>query len=157
VAWTALPLAPPRPQIVGGTASPIVPVAASTAPAAETQPRVATADLEEYLLAHQPYSDTSAMRGWAIRSAPPGFRIVGELTRTLGGKPGVGHIVLSDGLAAISVFIEPAKQPARAPGLVRQGAINIYMRPLGDYWVTVVGEAPAESVKYVADAVDFRK
>ena len=82
-----------------------------------------------------------------------------ELLRTLGGTSGVGHIVLSDGLAAVSVFIQPAKskQPALQPGLVRQGAINVYTRPVGEHWVTVVGEAPPESVKYVADAVEYRK
>jgi sigma-E factor negative regulatory protein RseB len=98
-----------------------------------------------------------AKAGWVVRAAPPGFRTVNELTRRLGGTSGVGQIVLSDGLAAISVFIEPAKEPAPRSGLARQGAINIYMRPLGNHWITVVGEAPAESVKYVADAVEFRK
>jgi len=97
--------------------------------------------------------------GWTLRSRPPGFRTVTELVRTLGGTSGVGHMVLSDGLAAISVFIEPGenKRPAPHPGLVRQGAINVYVRPVGNYWVTVVGEAPPESVKYVADAVEYRK
>lgn len=97
--------------------------------------------------------------GWTIKSMPPGFRTVAELTRTLGGTSGVGHFVVSDGLAAVSVFIEPAasKQRTPQPGLVRQGAINVYMRPVGGYWVTVVGETPAESVKYIADAVEYRK
>jgi negative regulator of sigma E activity len=31
------------------------------------------------------------------------------------------------------------------------------MRPVGDHWITVVGEAPPESVKYIADAVEYRK
>jgi sigma-E factor negative regulatory protein RseB len=100
-----------------------------------------------------------AEAGWSVRSRPAGFRTVAELMRTMGGTSGVGHMVLSDGLAAISVFIEPAthKQPAPQPGLVRQGAINVYVRPVGSYWVTVVGEAPPESVKYVANAVEYRK
>lgn len=100
-----------------------------------------------------------AESGWTIRSKPPGFRTIAELIRTVGGTEGVGHIVLSDGLAAISVFIEPAtsKRPAPHAGLARQGAINVYVRPVGDYWVTVVGEAPAESVKYVANAVEYHK
>jgi sigma-E factor negative regulatory protein RseB len=57
------------------------------------------------------------------------------------------------------VFIEPAasKQPPPQAGLMRQGAINVYMRLVGSYWVTVVGEAPAESVKYIANAVEYRK
>jgi len=100
-----------------------------------------------------------AEAGWTIRSTPPGFRTVTELLRTLGGTSGVGHIVLSDGLAAVSVFIQPvkSKQAASQPGLVRQGAINVYTRPVGDHWITVVGEAPPESVKYIADAVEYRK
>jgi sigma-E factor negative regulatory protein RseB len=100
-----------------------------------------------------------AESGWTMRSKPPGFRTVAELMRTVGGTGGVGHIVLSDGLAAISVFIEPAsnKRPAPQAGLARQGAINVYIRPVGSYWVTVVGEAPAESVKYVANAVEYHK
>ena len=100
-----------------------------------------------------------AEAGWTIRSKPPGFRTVAELIRTVGGTGGVGHIVLSDGLAAISVFIEPAtnKRPMPQGGLVRQGAINVYTRPVGNHWVTVVGEAPAESVKYIANAVEYHK
>ena len=100
-----------------------------------------------------------AQAGWTIRSKPPGFRTVAELMRTLGGNSGVGHIVLSDGLAAVSVFIEPmsSKHPAPQPGLVRQGVINVYMRPVGNYWVTAVGEAPPESVKYIANAVEYRR
>ena len=100
-----------------------------------------------------------AEAGWSIRAKPPGFRTITELVRTLGGTSGVGHIVLSDGLAAVSVFIEPAagKQPAPQPGLVRQGATNVYVRPVGNHWITVVGEAPAESVKYIANAVEYRK
>ena len=100
-----------------------------------------------------------AESGWTIRSSPPGFRTVTELLRTLGGTSGVGHIVLSDGLASVSVFIQPAKSKQRAsqPGLVRQGAINVYTRPVGEHWVTVVGEAPPESVKYIANAVEYRK
>ncbi|HEY6239803.1 MAG TPA: MucB/RseB C-terminal domain-containing protein [Burkholderiales bacterium] len=96
--------------------------------------------------------------GWTIRSGPAGFRTVAEMVRTIGGTGGVGHIVLSDGLAAISVFIEPAtSKQGPQPGPVRQGAINVYVRPIGNYWVTVVGEAPAESVRYVANAVEYRK
>lgn len=100
-----------------------------------------------------------AKSGWTIRSKPPGFRTVAELMRTVGGTGGVGHIVLSDGLAAISVFIEPAssRRPATQGGLARQGAINVYTRPVGNFWITVVGEAPAESVKYVANAVEYHK
>ena len=97
--------------------------------------------------------------GWSLKSQPPGFRKVTELTRSLGGTPGVGHIVLSDGLAAISIFIapHPVKAGAVQSGLSRQGATNVYIRQVGGHLVTVVGEAPAESVKAIANAVEYRK
>lgn len=98
--------------------------------------------------------------GWSVRAQPPGFRKITEMTRTLNGKSGVGHIVFSDGLAAVSVFIEPpaaARATGRHAGLSRQGAINVYARQVGDHWVTVVGEAPAESVKLIANAVEYKK
>jgi len=99
-----------------------------------------------------------AQSGWTIRSAPPGFRKIMEMTRTLGGRPGVGHIVFSDGLAAVSVFIEPAKSSgAHTPGLAHQGIINVYTRQLADHWITVLGETPAESVRLIANAVEYRK
>lgn len=96
--------------------------------------------------------------GWILRSQPPGFRKIGEMRRNIGGAIGVGHIVLSDGLAAVSVFVEPlANRRVESAGLVRHGAINVFTRHLGNHWITVVGETPAESVKYVANAMEYRK
>ncbi len=96
--------------------------------------------------------------GWVLRTQPPGFRKVTEMTRTLGGIPGVGHIVLSDGLAAVSVFIEPSAAGTPAtPELMRHGAINVFVRQLAAHRIVVVGETPAESVRYIANAVEYRK
>src|SRR5262249_4304541 len=158
IAWMALPLVQPPQQAADGALAeaPIVPVAASVPPPAAAE--------DEYLLAHLPFSHPGAAQpadlagsGWIVRSLPPGFRTGNEMTRTLGGAARVGHIVLSDGRTAISVFIEPLREPVPAPGLVRRGATSIYTRQLGSYRITVVGEAPPESVKYVADAVELRK
>jgi sigma-E factor negative regulatory protein RseB len=97
--------------------------------------------------------------GWNLKSQPAGFRKITEMKRSLGGIAGVGHMVLSDGLAAVSVFIapHPVKSGNVQAGLSRQGATNVYVRQMGDHLVTVVGEAPAESVKAIANAVEFRK
>jgi sigma-E factor negative regulatory protein RseB len=81
------------------------------------------------------------------------------MKRNLGASVDVGHIVLSDGLAAMSVFIEPlAAKPSLGPlGLSRQGAVNVYTRKLDGYLVTVVGEVPAESVKRIANTLEYRR
>ncbi|MGP1676365.1 MAG: MucB/RseB C-terminal domain-containing protein [Burkholderiales bacterium] len=100
-----------------------------------------------------------AASGWIIKPELPGFKKVTEMKRTQGGSTEVGHVIYSDGLAAISVFIEPManKTSLPPPGLSRQGAINIYSRQIAGHLVTVVGETPAESVKTLAESVEYQK
>jgi len=97
--------------------------------------------------------------GWTIKPELPGFHKMAEMMRTQGGSTKVGHVIYSDGLAAVSVFIEPMgdKTSMPPPGLSRRGAINIYSRRVAGHLVTVVGEAPAESVKQLAESVEYRK
>lgn len=99
-----------------------------------------------------------AQAGWVLKAKPPGFRKILEMKRSIGGTSGIGHIVLSDGLAAISIFIElsGASRPVTAE-ISRQGAINVYARQIGEHKITVVGEAPVESVRYIANSVEYRK
>jgi len=81
-----------------------------------------------------------------------------ELKRRMESKP-VGQVVFSDGLAAVSVFIEPldgAREPPRT-GLASLGAIHIYTREVAHHMVTVVGEAPAASVQRIGNAVEYRR
>lgn len=95
-------------------------------------------------------------RRWSLVNTPPGFRKVSELKRTIQGKS-ASQLVFSDGLAAVSVFIEPAVAGARgSQELTRQGAINIFSRSHGDHVVTALGEAPAATVMGFAGAVVFR-
>ena len=100
-----------------------------------------------------------ARDGWLLKSLPPGYRKVTEMKRNVGASADVGHIVVSDGLAAVSVFIEtPGEKGSPAPlGPSRHGAVNVYTRKLDSYLVTVVGEVPAESVKLIAQNVEYRR
>lgn len=96
--------------------------------------------------------------GWTLKSVPEGFRRVTEVKRRVGGSADVGQIVLSDGMSAVSVFIEPAaSRGVRQLGASRQGATSIYTRKVDDYLVTVVGEVPAESARVIAQGVEYRK
>ena len=60
-----------------------------------------------------------AASGWSIKQELPGFKKMTEMKRTQGGSTEVGHVVYSDGLAALSVFIEPMvnKTSLPQPGL----------------------------------------
>jgi sigma-E factor negative regulatory protein RseB len=99
------------------------------------------------------------LSGWGLSSELPGFRKVAELKRRLGEAGAVGQVVYSDGLAAVSVFIEPLegrRDPVRT-GLASVGAIHIYTKEVAKHMVTVVGETPAASVQRIANAVEFRR
>ena len=103
-------------------------------------------------------AETPADTGWVLTQYPAGFRKLTELTRSFAGRTAkVSHIVYSDGLAAVSVFIEPLPRVRRLPqSLSHQGAVNIYTRAKSDYMVTALGEAPASTVMQIADSLEFR-
>jgi sigma-E factor negative regulatory protein RseB len=64
-------------------------------------------------------------------------------------------MVFSDGLAAISVFIEPGLQ-SRTEGYMQQGAMNIAGKRQGDFWLTIVGEVPVAAIRQVANSIEFK-
>ena len=99
--------------------------------------------------------EQAADTGWAVNNLPTGFRKSMEVRRTIAGRPvAMPHLVYSDGLAAISVFIEPKFREPGAHPLIRQGSVHIYQRVHGDYVVTVLGEAPAATVMQVANSME---
>jgi sigma-E factor negative regulatory protein RseB len=64
------------------------------------------------------------------------------------------HLVFSDGLASISVFIESrVRRSAAANEPTRIGASSAFSTQVGDHLVTVVGEAPPETVRDVASSM----
>jgi sigma-E factor negative regulatory protein RseB len=95
-------------------------------------------------------------QGWSDSAMPPGFRKIMEVRRTMASGREVGQIVFSDGLAAISVFIEPLGGPNQTPGEAKKGLINILARERSGHWLTVVGEVPSATIRQVADAIEFR-
>jgi sigma-E factor negative regulatory protein RseB len=103
-----------------------------------------------------PGETEAAETGWVVRGAPPGFSRVAEGYRTARGKRApVAHIVYSDGLVAVSVFVEPAASVHPA-GLLQQGGVNVFIRDVDGYMVTALGEAPAATIRQIANSVARR-
>ena len=96
--------------------------------------------------------------GWTVKNFPAGFHKILEMRRSKQGNSVlVTHMVYSDGLAAVSIFIEPAASRNQVnEGLSQQGAVNIYTRTLDDQVVTVLGEAPATTVMQIANSISPR-
>lgn len=92
--------------------------------------------------------------GWIVSRVPPGFAKIMEGFRKLRGKPEpVAHLVFSDGLVAISVFVEPLPPSIGVTGMTRQGGLNIFSTKVDDYLITALGEAPGATVRQIATSV----
>lgn len=96
--------------------------------------------------------------GWVAAKLPPGFVKIVEGFRSMRGRreQQVAHLVYSDGLVAVSVFVEPMVVAPHPIGPLQQGGINVYIRPLDDYLVTVLGETPPRTVRQIANSVTRR-
>jgi sigma-E factor negative regulatory protein RseB len=101
--------------------------------------------------------EQAADTGWSAASLPVGFRKSMEVKRTIAGRPlAMPHLVYSDGLSAISVFVEPKVKDMTVKPLMSQGAVHIYKRAHGEHIVTVLGEAPAATVMQIANSMELK-
>jgi sigma-E factor negative regulatory protein RseB len=114
--------------------------------------------VENAMISQVPLND------WQVRWVPPGFKKTREMKRLLsdtsplnptGSQREVSQIVFSDGLAAISIFIEPVT-PNRVEGWMQNGAMNIIGKRHGDFWLTIIGEVPAGALKQVVNSIEYK-
>ncbi len=93
--------------------------------------------------------------GWVLEDPPPGFLLTEFRVRTLpGADHAVDHMVYSDGLASVSVFVEPAEATDRElAGLSRMGAAHAFTLILEGRQITAVGEVPPHTVQHIARAL----
>ena len=112
-----------------------------------------------------------ALSAYRASELPPGFRLTVAGAQTIGGATvPASHLVYSDGLATVSVFIEapptdargtsvgadaapsePAEQPMQ--GLARVGSGFAFSTVVQGHQVTAVGEVPAQTVEFIAHSV----
>ncbi len=87
--------------------------------------------------------DEAADPGWSVKP-PPGFERMQVAVRSMPGKKApVTHMMFSDGLSVLSMFIEPSDPRVQSlRGLSAEGAIGIYAREVDGYSVTTLGEVP---------------
>lgn len=89
---------------------------------------------------------------WEMDAVPAGFHLIQQAGRILSGhgQP-VLHHLYSDGMATLSVFIEPM-QASSTLGTVRQNALSIFSWQVAGYHITALGEVPPETVEQIAKA-----
>jgi len=112
---------------------------------------------------------TPQQEGWALKSPVAGFQPVSCYRRSQGNPTVVGpgpapaptlQWTFSDGLATVSLFIEPYdRQPHPQDEVqVSMGATQTLARRWGnDWWLTMVGEVPLATLKLFAQNLERRK
>ena len=94
---------------------------------------------------------------WGSDDLPPGFRPISTHGEKLPGDEDVTttHILYSDGLANVSVFITPAAD-GDSSGPSRVGGSNSYSAIVDGHRVTAVGEVPAMTAEQIATTMSLR-
>jgi sigma-E factor negative regulatory protein RseB len=104
-------------------------------------------------------ADNNVSPHWALKELPAGYRKVDQMIRMVHGKSlPVTHVVFSDGLASVSLFIEPVisgVKPRSGHSVV--GNTSFYSSVAGYLQITVLGEVPEATVAQIANAVVFIK
>ena len=94
---------------------------------------------------------------WSIADAPPGFVLSSNVKRPIAAsKKPVQYMILTDGLASVSVFIAtPESEEDIYEGLTHTGALHAYARVTRGHQVTVVGEVPAATVRMIGESLRY--
>jgi len=95
---------------------------------------------------------------WNALKLPPGFKMA---TRSAQAMPGsndpVSHLVFTDGLASVSVFVEAQSKAAANPQSVTEesatlGSSSVFSTVTSGRKVTAVGEVPPATVRSIASS-----
>jgi sigma-E factor negative regulatory protein RseB len=96
---------------------------------------------------------------WIVAELPAGYVKVEHRSLVVPGKVApVDQMIFSDGIASVSLFIEPVTKGMRPKmGHMLIGSTNICANVIDGYQITVVGEVPQATVVQIAKAVSFKK
>jgi sigma-E factor negative regulatory protein RseB len=101
-------------------------------------------------------------QGWALPAAVPGFHKIRELRRPMAAQDAgvppvpVDQAVFSDGIAAVSIFIEPAVHNSRKEGTGNNGATHMLVTRRAGNWLTLMGEVPQLTLQKFAAAIEYK-
>lgn len=102
----------------------------------------------------QPMSFETAR--FELTQIPGGFRKQFFVQMTMqGSNRPVEHLLLSDGFSSVSVYLENKTDNIEL-GPRSTDSVNSFSRVIDDQLVTVMGEVPEETVRYIAEGVNLR-
>ena len=106
----------------------------------------------------EPVEDSSSERlappAWMFDELPPGFQLNVHRRRADNSADGpLEHFIFSDGLATVSVYVQPARHGLEFDGVSQRGAASAIGRSLDKHEVIVVGEVPIKTLQMFAQHI----
>ena len=123
--------------------------------AAELEPTIDTTGFTTFRAAEPESAPLAAEIPWRAATVPGGFKLsVATQGPIAGSDTPVEHLVYSDGLATVSVFIEdPATKAEVREGFSTVGSTNAYSLTVRGRKVTAMGEVPRQTVRTIASSL----
>ena len=106
---------------------------------------------------------TSDAEGWVLKTAVAGFNSVSSYrrpatSREVGGRHASLQWTFSDGLASVSLFVEPYNKLNHKQEMsLAIGATQTITRRIDAYWVTAMGEVPLATLQLFASALERKR
>jgi sigma-E factor negative regulatory protein RseB len=105
---------------------------------------------------------TASAQGWVLKAPVAGFKPMSCYKRPAGSGNASGdepmQWIFSDGLASVSLFVEPFdRQRHDKETSMLMGATQSMSKQLGAYWLTVMGEVPAATLRLFASGLERKK
>jgi len=100
----------------------------------------------------------NAETGWMVANPPAGFNKVMEMKRTMAGRTDqVSHLVFSDGVVSVSIFIAPLSGGIKgSSNAVEDGMVSYAMRPVDGHQATALGEVPLGAAQLLVNGVSLK-
>jgi sigma-E factor negative regulatory protein RseB len=142
------------------------------APVSMTKLTQMMGNVEGYKLEKAELVKTTALaEGWVLKTAVPGFKPMSCLKRAVVTGAGTAtdsamQWIFSDGLASVSLFVETFdKQRHVSEGSLGMGATQSLTRRVidkkglkgGEWWLTLVGEVPPQTLMNFAQGLERKK
>ncbi len=102
---------------------------------------------------------TAGAEGWVLKTPVSGFKPMSCYKRPnpAQGKSDPMQWIFSDGLASVSLFVEPFDSTRHKESRLSMGATHSLSRRLDGYWLTAMGEVPLETLRLFADGLERKK
>jgi sigma-E factor negative regulatory protein RseB len=99
----------------------------------------------------------ASVLAWNAMRLPPGFRMTVRSAQTLPGSASpVDHLVFTDGVASVSVFVEAQDAHNDQPPMAQSanvGSSSAFSTVIDGHKITAVGEVPPATVQFIATQV----